>query len=115
MDPSPAARRITLLCLPCLPASCLCCCSNLLLKIEFAGATYYSCGNSGLGTLDAGSSSSSTSLAGPCKPVSDLQAALQLPTDPNASPALEVGVQLAMLVVLRLLVYICLRHKTKAA
>jgi hypothetical protein len=44
----------------------------------------------------------------------NLQAALQLPTNPNESPALEVCVLLAMLVVLRLLVYVTLRVKTKS-
>jgi hypothetical protein len=46
--------------------------------------------------------------------VEDLQAALQLPTNPNDSPALEVCVLLAMLVVLRTLVYVTLRMKTKS-
>jgi hypothetical protein len=85
-------------------------CSNLLIKIEFSGATYYSCGNTGLGTLD-----SSAPSAAPCTAVTDLQAALQLPTNPNESPALEVGVLFAMLVLLRLMVYYTLRQKTKAA
>jgi hypothetical protein len=99
------------------PAASCCCrlptCSNLLLKIEFAGATYYSCGSSGLGTLDA--SSAAGPAAAPCHAVPDLQAALQLPTNPNQSPALEVGVLFAMLVLLRLMVYYTLRQKTKAA
>ncbi|KAF6253780.1 P-loop containing nucleoside triphosphate hydrolase protein, partial [Scenedesmus sp. NREL 46B-D3] len=86
---------------------------NLLLKIEFAGATYYSCGSSGLGTLDGAAAAGPS--AEPCQAVSDLQAALQLPTDTNESPALEVGVLLAMLVLLRLMVYHTLRQKTKAA
>ncbi|WIA20339.1 hypothetical protein OEZ85_006170 [Tetradesmus obliquus] len=84
---------------------------NLLLKIEFAGATYYSCGASGLGSGEAAAGPA----AAPCHSVPDLQAALQLPTDPNASPALELGVLFGMLVALRLLVYYTLRQKTKAA
>jgi hypothetical protein len=88
-------------------------CSNLLIKIEFSGATYYSCGNTGLGTLD--SSAAGGPSASPCTAVPDLQAALQLPTNPNESPALEVGVLFAMLVLLRLMVYYTLRQKTKAA
>jgi hypothetical protein len=79
---------------------------NLLLKIEFAGATYVSCGG-GLGSGDAGPSAS------PCEPVRDLQAALQLPVDPNASPALDVAVLLAILLAFRAAVYVTLRHKTK--
>jgi hypothetical protein len=92
---------------------------NLLVKIQFAGSTYIQCGSgSGLGTgaEHGGSSSSSSTAAGgvqPCHPVTDLQAALQLPTNPNESPALEVGVLLAMLVALRVMVYITLRQKTK--
>lgn len=86
--------------------------SNLLLKIEFAGATYYSCGASGLGS---GEAAAAGPAAAPCHSVPDLQAALQLPTDPNASPALELGVLFGMLVALRLLVYYTLRQKTKAA
>jgi hypothetical protein len=94
---------------------------NLLIKIQFAGSTYIQCGSgSGLGTgtehsgSSSGGSSSSSSGVEPCHPVMDLQAALQLPTDPNASPALEVLVLLGMLVILRLLVYITLRQKTKS-
>jgi hypothetical protein len=104
---------------PCAAPACPLCCyflptlSNLLLKIEFAGATYYSCGSSGLGTLDA--SSAAGPSAAPCHSVPDLQAALQLPTNPNESPALEVGVLFGMLVLLRLMVYYTLRQKTKAA
>jgi hypothetical protein len=93
---------------------------NLLIKIEFRGSTYIQCGTgTGLGTgaeaAAASSSSSSGATVAPCHPVTDLQAALQLPTNPNESPALEVGVLLAMLVVLRLLVYVTLRTKTKSA
>lgn len=89
---------------------------NLLLKIEFAGSTYIQCGSAtGLGSGAEGTSSSSnTAGVEACHPVTNLQAALQLPTDPNASPVLEVMVLLAMLVVLRLLVYITLRIKTKS-
>jgi hypothetical protein len=90
---------------------------NLLIKIEFRGSTYIQCGSgTGLGTgSEAAAASSSGPAVAPCHPVSDLQAALQLPTNPNESPALEVGVLLAMLLVLRLLVYITLRTKTKSA
>lgn len=88
---------------------------NIMLKIEFSGVTYYQCGSAtGLG----GSSSDALAAAvaaGPCEPVPDLQAALQLPVDPNSSAALDIGVLIAMLVVLRLLVYSTLRQKTKAA
>lgn len=90
---------------------------NLLLKIQFKGATYISCGGStGLGTGTEHSSSSSSAAGGvqACHEVTDLQAALHLPTNPNESPALELGVLFAMLVVLRVLVYITLRLKTKS-
>jgi hypothetical protein len=95
---------------------------NLLLKIQFAGQTYVSCGG-GTGGLGSGGeagthvavAAGSGHLAQSCAPVTDLQGALQLPTNPNESPALEVCVLLGMLVGLRLLVYICLRAKTKSA
>jgi hypothetical protein len=88
---------------------------NLLLKIQFSGSTYIQCGTgSGLGTGAEHSSSSSAAAVQACHEVTDLQAALQLPTNPNESPALEVCVLLAMLVVLRLLVYVTLRVKTKS-
>ena len=38
---------------------------------------------------------------------------LQLPTDPYAGVGLDVGVLLAMMVSLRIAVYLVLRHKTK--
>lgn len=89
---------------------------NLLLKIQFRDSTYIQCGGStGLGTgAEGASSSGSAGGVQPCHPVTDLQAALQLPTNPNESPALEVGVLLGMLFVMRLLVYVTLRHKTKS-
>lgn len=89
----------------------------MLLKIEFAGSSYYACGTSGLepGAGEIGAVATSSTVAGaPCVRVNDLQTALQLPIDPNASVALDVGVLMAMLVVLRLLVYTTLRSKTKA-
>lgn len=91
---------------------------NLMLKIQFSGSTYIQCGSggAGLGTGAEHSSSGGAAAGGveACHPVTDLQAALQLPTNPNESPALEVGVLLAMLVVLRVLVYVTLRIKTKS-
>lgn len=87
---------------------------NLLVKVEFAGTTYYQCGDStGLGSSSSSALSTSSSSVAPCEAVPDLQAALQLPVDPNSSAALEIGVLFAMLVVLRLLVYSTLRQKTK--
>ncbi|KAG2437947.1 hypothetical protein HXX76_005562 [Chlamydomonas incerta] len=64
---------------------------NLLLKVQFGGATY-------------------TGADG--APVS-VQHSLGLPTDPNASKAPEVLVLLGMLVILRSLTYVVLRHKTE--
>ncbi|KAG2493515.1 hypothetical protein HYH03_008330 [Edaphochlamys debaryana] len=64
---------------------------NLLLKVQFRGNTY----------LDA---------AGRAV---NVQSALGLPTNPNASPAAEVLVLLAMLAVLRSLTYVVLRRKTE--
>ncbi|KAF8055666.1 rca [Scenedesmus sp. PABB004] len=87
---------------------------NLLVKIEFSGATYYACGAGG-GLAGAGGVAHTSESAAPCAPLPNLQAALQLPTDPGASPALEIGVLFAMLVLLRTAVYYVLRHKTKAA
>ncbi len=67
---------------------------NLLLKIQFAGVTFYTC-------------------QGPvCQPVPSLQDALILPTDPNEPVYPEVLVLLAMLVILRAAVYVVLRKKT---
>ncbi|KAG2424300.1 hypothetical protein HYH02_015190 [Chlamydomonas schloesseri] len=71
---------------------------NLLLKIQFGGATYYSSGSS--------------SGPGGQQPV-NVQHSLGLPTDPNSSRAPEVLVLLAMLLILRSLTYMVLRHKTE--
>jgi hypothetical protein len=89
--------------------------ADCVLQIEFSGATYYTCGTLGLG--QAGEAALAPAAAGvnPCAAVPDLQSALQLPVNPNDSPALDLGVLFLMLVVLRLLVYTTLRQKTKAA
>lgn len=89
----------------------------MLLKIEFRGALYYACGTSGLepGAGELGAATTAVVTSAPCVPVADLQTALQLPVDPNASLALDTGVLIAMLVVMRLLVYTTLRSKTKAS
>lgn len=84
---------------------------NLMIKIQFSGATFYQCGS----TTGLSSSHDPTAAVGPCEPVADLQAALQLPVDPNSSAALDLGVLIAMLLLLRLLVYTTLRQKTKVA
>jgi len=76
---------------------------NLLLKIEFSGREFINC------------SSDKGQPLKPCEPVADLQAALSLPTSPNASPALDIGVLFGMLVLLRVCIYIALRKKTKAS
>ncbi len=57
--------------------------------------------------------SSPAAGGGGCSPVSDLEAALQLPTSPDASPWPEVVVLLGMLLALRLLIYYVLRVKTR--
>lgn len=90
--------------------------ADCVLQIEFSGATYYTCGTLGLGQGgEAAAASSSAAGVNPCAAVPDLQSALQLPVNPNDSPALDLGVLFLMLVVLRLLVYTTLRQKTKAA
>lgn len=79
---------------------------NLLLKIEFAGRPVIDC------TPPPGAPPGGLT---PCKRVDNVRAALNLPDDPDASPALDVVVTLATLIVLRVGVYIALRKKTKAA
>lgn len=56
---------------------------NLLLKIEFSGRTFVNC--------SPPPGAPPGSLA-PCVAVDNIQAALNLPADPNASPALDIGV-----------------------
>jgi len=101
---------------------------NLLIKIEFANSQYYNCHNA---VGEAGKSNSTASSGVPppgavgaaarvapgtpgCEPVSSLKNALQLPVDPNDSAWLDVVVLVAMLVLLRIAVYVTLRKKTKA-
>jgi hypothetical protein len=76
---------------------------NALVKIEFRGRTFLRCADDRGAPLPA------------CEEVSDLRAALALPADPNASAALDVCVLVAMLLALRLGVYVALRKKTKAS
>ncbi|GLC73199.1 hypothetical protein PLESTF_001346200 [Pleodorina starrii] len=64
---------------------------NLLLKIQFRGYTYWEGG----------------------APVTDIQSALGLPTDPSSSVAPDVLVLLGMLLLLRTLTYLVLRIKTE--
>lgn len=89
----------------------------MLLKIQFSGQAIVVCptisDSANLAAWQALSQSPSTLLADGCRQTAELQRILQLPSDPNASPAVDAGVLLAMLVALRLAVYAVLRHKTK--
>ncbi|KAI8473752.1 MAG: hypothetical protein J3K34DRAFT_497894 [Monoraphidium minutum] len=85
---------------------------NVLLKVEFGGATYFDCGEADAARAAA---AGAPAQLRPCAPVADLASALSLPVDPNDSAALDVGVLVATLAALRLLIYVALRKKTKAA
>jgi hypothetical protein len=79
----------------------------LLLKVQFGNGPQYSdCG-------DLGGGAAAAAAGAPCTPVPDLQAALQLPDNLDASPWLEGLVLLAMLVALRVIIYYVLRAKTR--
>jgi hypothetical protein len=94
---------------------------NLLIKVEFAGLTYYACGDllSGQTAMDAtGGAAPGTRVSADtpgCQPVPDLSRALQLPVDVNESPLLDGMVLLAMLIGARIWIYFTLRRKTKAS
>lgn len=89
---------------------------NLLIKIEYAGTSTIVCAP-GAATADAAAqelpSSGGGQLPPGCREVWDMQAALQLPSDPNASPVLDACMLVAMLVAIRLAVYLTLRVKTR--
>lgn len=85
---------------------------NLLLKVEFAGRALADCGGGGGGTPGA---AAAAPLLRECRPVADVRGALNLPTDPNESPAVDLLVLFANLIILRLGVYVALRKKTKTA
>jgi hypothetical protein len=86
---------------------------NLCLRAQFTGAQYYDCGPDG--GAAPGGTAAAAQAAGPqgCVPVVDFSGQLQLPTDVDGSPMLDVLILLAMLLALRLAVYAVLRHKTK--
>lgn len=86
---------------------------NVLLKVEFAGRTFIDCGPPAHEGAAAGPDASGALRA--CARVPNLQTALSLPADPDASPAADVAVLVAMLVALRIGVYVALRKKTKAS
>lgn len=86
---------------------------NVLLHVEMSGRTYVDCGERAAAA--AAANGQAPVALRECAPVVDIQRALALPVDPNASVALDAGVLLAMMIALRLLIYVALRRKTKAA
>jgi hypothetical protein len=94
---------------------------NLLLKIEFANSQYYDCddappGAAGVPPPGAVGAAAKVVPGTPgCEPVPNLRSALQLPVDVNDPVWLDVVVLVAMLVLLRIAVYVTLRKKTKAS
>lgn len=74
---------------------------NLILKIQLHDETFYQCSSPPGGGVPT------------CATVPNLSSSLQLPTDVNSSPALEVGVLLGLLVALRFVVYVVLRYRTR--
>lgn len=82
---------------------------SLLAKIQYRDHTYYDCNQQ-----DTNDANDITDLS-QCTVVTDVKRALALPRDVNETVALEVGILLAMLVVLRLLVYAVLKYKTRKA
>jgi hypothetical protein len=86
-----------------------------MLKIEFGGQTTAICQtDSAASVATALEQLQGTALPREgCLETAQLQRVLQLPVDPHTSPALDVGVLLAMMVAIRVGVYLVLRHKTK--